>query len=178
MLHTALVVLADQAYDDAQHLGDQFLSVADSATWGVFDRLPPLTWTADHRWRRRMARSFDDVAGDLVKGNWPNPNFTAEEMALHLAIEDAPTYLEDRPAEDDHNTLLEHEDDDYGWDGCSDLMFQDHDVLMLFHSKYTGIEDSDHPANQFLDVGDLREAAWFDPFDNRGIRDPQRGLRR
>ncbi|MFB6577373.1 hypothetical protein ACFCYC_07990 [Streptomyces sp. NPDC056402] len=124
-----------------------------------------------------MARAFDDLAGDLVKGNRPNPNCTAEEMALHLAIDDAPTYLEDRPAEDDHNTLPEHEDD-YGWDSCSDLMFQDHDVLMLFHSKYTGIEDPDHPANPFLGVGDPREAAWFDPFDNRGIRTPRRGLRR
>lgn len=34
LLHTALVVLADQAYDDAQHLGDQFLADADSSTWG------------------------------------------------------------------------------------------------------------------------------------------------
>ncbi|MFF0553813.1 hypothetical protein ACFYUL_33155 [Streptomyces sp. NPDC004311] len=177
LLHTALVVLADQAYDDAQHLGDQFLADADSSTWGVFDRMPPLTWTADHRWRRRMARAFDDLAGDLAKGDWPNPNCTAEEMALHLAIADAPTYLEDRPAEDAHNALPEHEDD-YGWDSCSDLMFQDHDVLMLFHSKFTGIEDPDHPANQFLGVGDLREAAWFDSFDNRGIRDPRRGFRR
>ncbi|MGW1249523.1 hypothetical protein [Streptomyces sp. NPDC002535] len=177
LLHTALVVLADQAYDDAQRLGDQFLSDADSASWEVFDRLPPLTWTADHHWRRRMARAFDDLAADLAKGNWPNPTCTAEEMALHLAIEDAPTYLEDRPAQDDHNSLPEHEDD-YSWDSCSDLLFQDHDVLMLFHSKFTGIEDPDHPANQFMGVGDLREAAWFDPFDNRGIRDPRRGFRR
>lgn len=177
LLHTALIVLADQAYDDAQHLGDQFLSDDDSATWEVFDRLPPLTWTADHHWRRRMARAFDDLAADLAKGNWPNPTCTAEEMALHLAIEDAPTYLEDRPAQDDHNSLPEHEDD-YSWDSCSDLLFQDHDVLMLFHSKFTGIEDPEHAANQFMGVGDLREAAWFDPFDNRSIRDPRRGFRR
>jgi hypothetical protein len=177
LLHTALVVLADQAYDDAQCLGDQFLSDADSATWEVFDRLPPLTWTADHRWRRRMARAFDDLAGDLAKGNWPNPTCTAEEMALHLAIEDAPTYLEDRPEEDDHDALPRHEDD-YSWDSCSDLLFQDHDVLMLFHSKFTGIEDPENPVNQSMGVGDLREAAWFTPFDNRSIRDPRRGFRR
>ncbi|MFD6967676.1 hypothetical protein [Streptomyces sp. NPDC059949] len=177
LLHTALVVLADQAYDDAQRLGDQFLSDADSATWEVFDRLPPLTWTADHRWRRRMARAFDDLAADLAKGNWPNPTCTAEEMALHLAIEDAPTYLEDRPEEDDHNTLPEHEDD-YSWDSCSALLFQDHDVLMLFHTELSGIEDPENPVNQSMGVGDLREAAWFSPFDNRSIRDPRRGFRR
>lgn len=177
LLHTALTVLADQAYDDAQRLGDQFLPDADSVTWEVFDRLPPLTWTADHRWRRRMARAFDDLAGDLAKGNWPNPTCTAEEMALHLAIEDAPTYLEDRPEADDHNTLPEHEDD-YSWDICSDLLFQDHDVLMLFHTELSGIKDPENPANQSMGVGDLREAAWFDPFDNRSIRDPRRGFRR
>ncbi|MEU7038260.1 hypothetical protein ABZ958_31945 [Streptomyces sp. NPDC046237] len=42
-----------------------------------------------------MARAFDDLAGHLAKGNWPNPTCTAEKMALHLAIEDAPRYLED-----------------------------------------------------------------------------------
>ncbi|MEU3902165.1 hypothetical protein [Streptomyces sp. NPDC045251] len=51
-------------------------------------------------------------------------------------------------------------------------------VLMLFHSRFTGIEDPDHPANQFMGVGDLREAVWFDAFDNRSIRDPRRGFRR
>ncbi|WP_202542032.1 hypothetical protein [Streptomyces sp. SID2563] len=177
LLHTALIVLADQAYDDAERLGDQFLSDADNATWEVFDRLPPLTWTADHRWRRRMARAFDDLAGDLAKGNWPYPSCTAEEMALHLAIEDAPMYLEDRPEEDDHDSLPQH-DDDYSWDGCSDLLFQDHDVLMLFHTKFNGIEDPEDPTNQSLGIGDLREAAWFTPFDNRGLRDPRRGFRR
>lgn len=177
LLHTALVILADQTYDDAERLGDQFLSDADSATWEFFDRLPPLTWTADHRWRRRMARAFDDLAGDLAKGNWPHPTCTAEEMALHLAIEDAPMYLEDRPDEDDHNSLPEHEDD-YSWDSCSDLLFQDHDVLMLFHTKFNGIEDPEDPTNQSMGIGDLREAAWFTAFDNRSFRDPRRGFRR
>ncbi|MCX4633092.1 hypothetical protein [Streptomyces sp. NBC_01443] len=177
LLHMALVVLADQAYDDAERLGDQFLSDADSATWEVFDRLPSFTWTADHRWRRRMARAFDDLAGDLAKGNWPCPTCTAEEMALHLAIEDAPMHLEDRPEEDDHNSLPEHEDD-YSWGSCSDLLFQDHDVLMLFHTQFSGIEDPENPTNQSMGIGDLREAAWFTPFGSRSIRDPRRGFRR
>ncbi|MFE2554362.1 hypothetical protein ACFXGI_38525 [Streptomyces sp. NPDC059355] len=138
---------------------------------------PPLTWTADHRWRRRMARAFDDLAGDLAKGNWPHPTCTAEELALHLAVEDAPMYLEDREEGDDHNSLPEHEDD-YSWDSCSDLLFQDHDVLMLFHTKFSGIEDPENPTNQSMGEGDLREAAWFTACDNRSIRDPRRGFRR
>ncbi|MGW1901688.1 hypothetical protein ACWCQB_30685 [Streptomyces hirsutus] len=177
LLHTALVLLADQAYDDAQRLGDQFLPDADSTTWEVFDRLPPLTWTADHRWRRRMARAFDDLAADLARGKWPEPTCTAEEMALHLAIEDAPNYLQDRPQTDAHHTLPEH-GDDYSWDGCSDLLFQDHDVLMLFDPKLSGIADPEDPANQPMGVGDLRATAWFAPFGSHSVRDPRRGYRR
>lgn len=36
----------------------------------------------------------------------------------------------------------------------------------------------ENPANRSMGVGDLREAAWFTPFDNRGIRDSRRGFRR
>ncbi|MFE6942209.1 hypothetical protein [Streptomyces chartreusis] len=177
LLHAVLVLLADQAYDDAQRLGDQFLPDADSTGWEVFDRLPPLTWTADHRWRRRMARAFDDLATDLARGRWPEPTCTAEEMALHLAIEDAPNYLQDQLEPDGHHTLPEH-GDDYSWDSCSDLLFQDHDVLMLFNSKLSGIADPEDPANQSMGVGDLRVSAWFAPFGSHSVRDPRRGFRR
>ena len=177
LLSTVLSVLADQAFDDAARLGDQYLPDAHSTGWAVFDRLPPLTRSADHRWRRRMARAFDDLADDLNKGRWPEPTCTAEEMALHLAIEDAPTYLEDRPADDEHHTLPRHEDD-YSWDACSDLLFQDHDVLMLFDASLAGIEAPGNPANQRLGAGDLRVDSWFEPFDNGVARNPQRGFRR
>ncbi|MER7968004.1 hypothetical protein ABTX35_03140 [Streptomyces sp. NPDC096080] len=177
LLHTALELLADQAYDDAHRLGDQFLPDADSAVWEVFDRLPPLTWTADHRWRRRMARAFDDLAADLARGRWPEPTCTAEEMALHLAIEDAPNYLQDRPDTDAHHTLPEHSDD-YDWESCSDLLFQDHDVLMLFDPKLSGIADPQNPVNHTVDMGDLRAPAWFAPFGSHSVRDPRRGFRR
>lgn len=110
---------------------------------------------------------LDYLAADLAKGDWPTPTCTTGEMAMHLAVEDAPTYLEDRPAEGDHNALPEHEDD-YSY---HDLLFQDHDVLMLLHSKSTGIEDPDHPVNEGPGVGDLREAARSDPLGNRSIRD-------
>ncbi|TGN72323.1 hypothetical protein E5083_29980 [Streptomyces bauhiniae] len=124
-----------------------------------------------------MARAFDDLADALNKGRWPEPTCTAEEMALHLAIEDAPAYLEDRPADDEHHTPPRHEDD-YSWDGCADLLFQDHDVLTLFDASLAGIEDPDNPANQRLGAGALRVDAWFEPSDNGAARDPRRGFRR
>lgn len=161
LLHTALAVLADQAYDDAQYLADHLLPGAGPASLEVFDRLPPLTWTADHRWRRRMARAFDDLAGDLADGHWPEPTCTAEEMALHLAVQDVPAHLDDLCEDDDHHTLPQHQDD---YD-LSHPLFRNEDVLMLFHTDPTG------PAG-------LGRAAWFTPFDPSRGRNPRRGFRR
>ncbi len=178
LLLTALSVLADQAYDDADDLRDQPVTKQRPGDWELFTRLPSLTWSADRNWRRRLARAFDDLTGDLEHGRWPQPSCTAEEMALHLAIEDAPSYLDDIDTRDTaHGKLPEHRDD-YDWDACSDLFFQDHDVLMLFDARLDGIEDPDGDVNQHLGMGDLRAAAWFEPFGYPDARDPERGFRR
>ncbi|MEV0219891.1 hypothetical protein [Streptomyces sp. NPDC050704] len=125
-----------------------------------------------------MARAFADLTDDLEHGRWPRPSCTAEEMALHLAIEDAPSCLDDIDARDTtHSQLPEHRDD-YDWDACSDLLFQDHDVLMLFDARLDGIEDPDGDVNQRLGMGDLRTAAWFEPFGYPDALDPKRGFRR
>ncbi|MEU5809215.1 hypothetical protein [Streptomyces sp. NPDC047718] len=104
-------MLADEAYDDARHLGDRFLPEVGPAALEVFDRLPAHTWTADRRWRQRMARAFGDLACDLADGLWPNPVCAVEDMALDLALEDAPAHLEGLREEDDHHALPEHEGD-------------------------------------------------------------------
>lgn len=178
LLLTSLSVLADQAYDDAGELRDQPVTSQRRGNWEVFTRLPALTWSAGRTWRRRMARAFDDLSDDLEHGQWPQPSCTAEEMALHLAIEDAPSYLDDIDTRDTaHSHLPEHRDD-YDWNACSDLFFQDHDVLMLFDARLDGIEDPDGDVNQRLGMGDLRAEAWFEPFGYPPARDPKRGFRR
>ena len=153
------------------------MSEYETGSWEVFRRLPPLTFGARRSWRRKMARAFEDLAGDIQCGHWPQPTCTAEEMALHLAIEDAPTYLEDAEEGDDHSRIPAHRDD-YDWGECSELFFQDHDVLMLFHARFDGIEHPDGQTNQALGIGDLRRAAWFEPFGNVPGRDAERGFRR
>jgi len=63
----------------------------------------------------------------LAAGRWPRPRNKAEEMALHLAIEDARDYLgmaED--SQDKRHHALPGHPDDYTWDECSSLLFQDH----------------------------------------------------
>jgi hypothetical protein len=147
----------------------------NTGKWIFFDRLPRLTHRQDGPWRRQIARACEDLAADLAQGRWPEPTCTAEELVLHLAIKDAPGYLES--AEENsgtrHFTLPEHRDD-YDWRGCSDLLVQDGDVLMLYDARLDGIESSDEAINQHLGMGDLRPAAWFTPFANTTPRDPQR----
>jgi hypothetical protein len=179
ILHTALSCLADEAYSHAEELEERPVTGEDCGAMGVFGRLPRITWREDADWRRQFARACDDLAGDLVAGRWPEPTCTAEEMALHLAIAEAPGYAD--LAEDDvqspHHGLPER-DDDYDWDACADLLFQDTDVLLLFDASLDGIEDPDGEINQTLDMTSLQAKEWFEPFGNTTHRDTERGFRR
>ncbi|WP_404868351.1 hypothetical protein ACI1MP_09660 [Kitasatospora griseola] len=178
VLHGALCELADEAYEDAEELGDgRLVPDAHEGTWGVFARLPKPTFAMDHGWRRRFARAVDDLTDDLEHGRWPQPTCTAEEMALHLALDDAGSRCGELAADKSsgHAELPTHRDD-YDFSACTDMFFQDTDVLMLYSSRYAGIESPD--TNQWSGPGELRPAVWFEPFDNVDARDPRRGFRR
>jgi hypothetical protein len=77
---------------------------------------------------------------------------------------------------DEHVALPEHAND-YDWDMCSELLFQDHDVLMLYDNGLDGIE-SDGDANR--DLGhSLHPTNWFKSFNSgRPLRDEARGYGR
>jgi hypothetical protein len=175
LLHTALEVMADQAYDEVEEHGDAPVS-AESGEWAVFGRLPRITRNRDAAWRRQIARACDDLVSDLASGHWPVPRNNAEEIVLHLAIEDAPTWLED--CEDPVHEALPAHRDDYDWDACSEDLFLDHDVLMLYDDQLDGIEDPGNEANRYMSIGDLRPESWFDWFANVEPRDPERAFRR
>ncbi|MEV7124038.1 hypothetical protein [Kitasatospora griseola] len=178
ILHGALCELADEAYEDAEELGDgRLVPDTHEGTWGLFARLPKPTFAMDHQWRRRFARAVDDLTDDLEHGRWPQPTCTAEEMALHLALDDAGSRCGELAADKSsgHAELPVHRDD-YDFSACTDMFFQDTDVLMLYSSRYAGIEGPD--TNQWSGPGELRPAVWFEPFDNVDARDPRRGFRR
>jgi hypothetical protein len=179
MLHTALAVLSDEAYDDVEEHGSDPVTSKSKDDWTVFGRLQRITWRTDADWRRQFARACEDLSLDLAAGHWPAPRSNAEEMALHLAIKDAPGHLEMAEDRQDkrHAALPEH-DDDYTWDTCSELLFQDHDVLMLFDQSLDGFEDPSTDINKNYGVGDLRPQAWFEFFASEEPRDPSRGFRR
>ena len=179
MLHTALENLSDEAHDDADEKGDEPVSGKNADGWSMFDRLPRITWGMDTEWRRQFGRACEDLARDLAAGGWPRPRCTAEEMALHLAIKDAPGYLEmwQEDEDEDHETLPKHRDD-YVWHMCSGLLFEDHDVLMLYDATLDGFEDPGGDLNQEYGVGDLRATAWFKFFAHLNPREADRSFRR
>jgi hypothetical protein len=170
-------ILADQAYDDVEEHGDA--PVLEDGDWAVFGRYPRISRTQDAVWRRRAARSFDDLAADLEAGQRPHPRCPAEEMALHLmlvvvaaAVADGWTGVEDYLAE------LPAHPDDFNWDEASEDLFQDTDILALFDPKLDGIEDPDNELNLHMRIGDYRPQAWFDTFANMARRDGRRPFRR
>jgi hypothetical protein len=179
MLRTALANLSDEAHDDADEHADEAVSGRNANDWSFFDRLPRITWGMGAEWRRQVGHACEDLARDLAAGEWPQPRCTAEEMVLHLAIKDAPGYLEmwQEARDEGHEALPTHRDD-YDWDMCSQLLFEDHDVLMLYDASLDGYEDPGGDLNQKYGVGDLRPAAWFAFFDHLEPRDPDRGFHR
>jgi hypothetical protein len=177
VLYTALCTLADEAYDDVEEHADQPVPGPDAGDWSVLPRLPRITWRQDTAWRRDLARAADDLATDLEHGQWPNPRCTAEEMLLHLAIQDAEAIADDDIDDEGRQELPEY-DGDYDWDLCSEMLFQDHDVLLLEEGWADGVEDPDSQLNQKFRIGDLRPANWFQPFNNVEARPATRGHRR
>jgi len=173
VLRLALQELSDQAWQEVSALDSEVLKPRAA---GLFARLPRITFHQARPWRRQMARCFDDLAADIEAGQWPLPRCTGEEMALHLAIAQAKRLPRDRPhrvaqAVADHPRHA----DDFDWEGCSNLLFEDHDVLMLFDDALDGIEDSGNELNQHMGMANLAAADWFEPFAEG--RDPERGYR-
>lgn len=180
-LHEALRLLAGHALDHAEALGDRPLAPGGLGEGGgVFTRLPRVTFGVGAAWRRRFVRAVEDIASDLENGWWPEPTCTAEELALHLAIEDARAAAEPWVVPDGRGATGLPGDaappahrDDHDFDGCAEMFFQDTDVLMLYDAGLDGMEDPEDEVNQRLGIGDLRPSAWFAPFVNVTPREPE-----
>ncbi|MFI7296919.1 hypothetical protein [Streptomyces sp. NPDC050121] len=175
VLRVALEELSEQIWQDVAAVGDAPVGRGQGRVLGS---LPPITFHQDQQWRRQMARCFDDLAADLAKTHAVRPLCTGEEMALHLGIDRAKSLTRNRPrlvAETVEG--LGEERRDFDWDWCSDVLFEDHDVLMLFDASLDGIEDSGNEINQALGLANLGAADWFVPFRPSQARDPDRGFR-
>ncbi|WP_030382665.1 MULTISPECIES: hypothetical protein [unclassified Streptomyces] len=175
VLRVALEELSEQIWQDVAALGDAPLGHGEGRVLGL---LPPITFRQDQQWRRQMARCFDDLAADLAETGTVRPGCTGEEMALHLGIDRAKSLTRNRPrlvAETVEG--LGEDRRDFDWDWCSTVLFEDHDVLMLFDASLDGIEDSGNEINQALGLANLAAAEWFVPFRTDQARGPDRGFR-
>ena len=178
VLWSVAQMLADHGHDDVEEHGGDLLP--ERTGWQLFDRYPRLTWSQDAAWRRCATRSYDDLAADLAAGDWPLPTCPAEELALHLILEDAPSAVEDGWTGLDAATLdsLPVDPGDFDWNALPDVLFQDTDILHLFEPGLDGIDDPHDPANAEMAMGDYRPSAWFENFANMQPRDERRGFRR
>lgn len=168
VLSCALIIVADQCRMDIDDHGDQPVDPHDS--WQVFDELPRITWRQDTLWRSRFAQAARELAADLDHGRWPRPTCTAEEVALYIALDEAHAVCEMAESDQQYARAvigdLPTHPQDYDWDGCIDVLFQDTDFLFLYNNAADGIEDPDTDDNKHLGIGDLRAANWFETFLN------------
>src|SRR6266540_397758 len=119
VLHHIAGLLADEVYDDAER--GQFPGQAAPE-----DMVLPEVVRGQHQHVfRRMARAFDDLAGDLAAGRLPLPACMAEEIALDILIEQARDTGGDL-IDDGMIKLgrLPSSAHDFAWDHLQDVLFQ------------------------------------------------------
>lgn len=121
--------------------------------------LPPVArpYAHDRTWRQRFVAGFERIAERIAAVDDDMlARCTAEELALHLTINLAERHLIDgafSPAALCH--LPDHGRADRHFNWMREVLFEDHDVLLLFDPVLDGIEhnlDGDsllHPRNWF-----------------------------
>ncbi len=133
--------------------------------------LPPVVQRlADDAWMRRFAAGFENLAVRLARAGFPYETLascTAEEMALHLVIDVAEALVSDEilPVEEH---LPGHGEADTDFDWPREVLFRDHDVLMLFNASLDGIEDESNEFQEQYHFANLHPRDWFVTFPDQG----------
>jgi len=127
------------------------------------EELPALARPVAHGpWIDQFAACFDRLADRVAAGDADTSilsHCTGEELALHMIIDLAEEDLAEGtldPREVPH--LPEHDGPDSDFDWMREVLFEDHDVLMLYNPSLDGIEDP------VLDTANLHPRDWFTPF--------------
>jgi len=121
---------------------------------------------ANSTWMARFASSFETISDRIMRGCRDLSRLascTGEEMALHLVIDQAesslaegllsaPEFLPEYPGRDD----------DFEW--AREVMFRDHDVLLLFDPAFDGVEDLESDLHMRFRFANLHPDRWFLPF--------------
>ncbi len=121
---------------------------------------------ADDVWMTRFSRCFQVLAARLAVGceNLSHlASCTGEEMALHFVIEAAETGVSDGSLAVDQS-LPPDPDRDHDFDCLREILFRDHDVLLLFEDALDGIETADSEHSRQYGLANLHPHRWFLPF--------------
>lgn len=152
-LWVAAVYLSD-TYDENQH----------SET--LREELPPIARRlADDAWLASFVSCFEALAVRLGTGlaSEQLASCTAEEMALHMVIDFAEASVADGmsfiPQKLPRRGAA---DTDVDW--AREVLFRDHDVLMLFNASLDGIEDDSSELAEYYRFANLHPRDWFIPF--------------
>lgn len=169
-LHLRATILADQLADDlASDIVDPGIGTLDLGAALMWEGVLPPTVERDatRAWAERFVACFETIAGRLAAGRVPYPNCTGEEMALHTILDHAESLAADGEVAAAFHDWYGHlpasaDDEDFAW--LREVLFEDHDVLLLFDPALDGIEDPDNPVHQQLGMANLEARSWFLPF--------------
>jgi hypothetical protein len=121
---------------------------------------------ADRVWMERFVECFAAIAAALARGHPDSARLascTGEEMALHLVIDFAESATDEQALEVDERLPVYAEvDNDFDW--ARDILFRDHDVLLLFDESVDGVEDPESEASKHYRFANLHPSRWFLPF--------------
>lgn len=177
VLRAALEMMQDAVGEDLEEIGGRPIRGKNDDLFVLSD-LPAQAWKMKRKWRRNFQRCFEYLADDLRTGDRPTPTCTGEEMALHLALQSASAMTADEPdlvaaiAGD-----LPAERGDYDWSLCSDLLFEDHDVLFLYLPWMSSVADPDSFMYRRLGIAYLQPEEWFIPFYGGDSHLPKRAYK-
>jgi hypothetical protein len=134
--------------------------------------LPPIARRlADDAWLARFVSCFETLAVRLGTGlvSEQLASCTAEEMALHMVIDCAEASVAEGTAPTPQRLPRRGaEDTDFDW--AREVLFRDHDVLMLFNVSLDGIEDDTSELAEYYRFANLHPRDWFIPFAD--VADP------
>jgi hypothetical protein len=157
--------MAWQLWEAAIMVGDIY---AEEEAWDALKLdLPPLAQpVADPVWMERFVHCFDDIAARLGDGR-SDPirltTCTGEEMALHVVIDHAEDWSNDG-VRSTPESLPEDSERDDDFESARDVLFRDHDVLLLFDPALDGVDDPESELDQRFRFANLHPSRWFLPF--------------
>jgi hypothetical protein len=146
---TAVIVLIDDYLDNTEE--EEPLMV-----YGLPPRYKP---RYDHLFRKKFFMCVANIGYQLLNPDRHNglASCVAEELAVHIILEQAKTELEIREIDFEPDVFEEWEEH----------VLKDRDYEYLYDNRFDGIEDAPEVAH--MAISNLRFEDWFKPFENRVV---------